>query len=377
MHEEGGKVVVRNLRRLSLANAGRCFVEGDAASSARSTAAPTPPLDYGSRPSTSLTPGSAKGAAAAALGAAPLAVRRHATGPDAPAVPAGSSLLGSPQRMPRRRATIHETGGRKGSLDQPRRCLPAAPPGLPAATPEAAEAAAVDAAAARTDAAIAARAAQLAKQYRMESREIAGILRAFELVLGGREKARVGVDDFERVMRHIFHVPDVDLAIVHTAYLASCTNDGIDVEKFLTWYVQNLFTTVNTLKTAPEQAANNRLIVELAQKHQCRVTTMDYTKRQFDRFDKDGSGGIDYHEFSDMMEILFKVRNPGDVCERRLRKFWCEANVAGNGSIGFEEFANMYFKYFNPESEIDQVELLYASYNPCIQRQTTLRRGGM
>ena len=59
-------------------------------------------------------------------------------------------------------------------------------------------------------------------------------------------------------------------------------------------------------------------------------------RRRFEHFDVDGSNAIDYGEFSEMMAKLLRVKDPSDISEHRIKRWFKEADPDGSGEVSFE-----------------------------------------
>ena len=67
------------------------------------------------------------------------------------------------------------------------------------------------------------------------------------------------------------------------------------------------------------------MTLELAKKHDCSCIELDKVKLQFDHFDTDKSGLIEYNEFESMMYTLLHCANKSDLPPNRIERFWHEA----------------------------------------------------
>uniref|UniRef100_A0A7S0FV28 EF-hand domain-containing protein n=1 Tax=Pyrodinium bahamense TaxID=73915 RepID=A0A7S0FV28_9DINO len=214
------------------------------------------------------------------------------------------------------------------------------------------------------------RAAILARRFRLDAREVMRILKAF-----GSGPEAMGMEEFRCAMCRVFDVGEVRKDTLDSAFEAAGCGSGIDVERLLAWYVQNMFTEVNALKASPDQVANDDRVSELAKRHQCRVCTVDRAQFQFQRFDQDRSGDIDFEEFQELVPKLLHTPSSGDVGERRIRTLFGEADTDKNGSVDFPEFTAWYLQYVNPEgpnsnaAKSGAVDAFHGSHYPSIQRR--------
>ncbi|CAE7858062.1 unnamed protein product, partial [Symbiodinium necroappetens] len=66
------------------------------------------------------------------------------------------------------------------------------------------------------------------------------------------------------------------------------------------------------------------LTLALAKKHHCSCLDLDKVKLQYDSYDLDKSGVIEYGEFELMMLKLLHVNNKSDLPQNRIQRFWQE-----------------------------------------------------
>jgi len=213
----------------------------------------------------------------------------------------------------------------------------------------------------------------LAKLHRLEVYEVKLILGAFEYGYGRESGVGLSRAAFHNILCSIFDCKVIESEILDVAYAAAdCLGKTPNVNQFLEWYVQNIFTIVSKLHAAPDQYSGDKLVDELAKQYKCSVAVIDRAKMQFDKFDADKSGAIDYHEYISMMHVLLQVRNPSDLSDTRLKKFWNEIDRNSDGVITFPEFTIWYLKYFAEGSSKGPVEALYSSYDPSQQRWNSI-----
>jgi len=215
------------------------------------------------------------------------------------------------------------------------------------------------------------RAALLARQHRLNLQEVKQILKEFER----HENEIISESEFEKVLCRIFEKGEFDKSVARSAHKASHILGSFSVDQFVSWYVQNMFASVNGLKADQSNKSTSCTNKVLSKIHGVDEHIMGKIKNDFDRYDTDGSGMIDYGEFQAMMCLMMKVSCVGDVGEERLQKFWKEIDVDGNGEIDFSEFVNWYMKYFysaDADSSAGQnfaiVQNYHNSFNPTLQR---------
>eukprot|EP00929_Paragymnodinium_shiwhaense_P055734 TRINITY_DN27909_c1_g2_i1.p1 TRINITY_DN27909_c1_g2~~TRINITY_DN27909_c1_g2_i1.p1 ORF type:complete len:380 (-),score=141.88 TRINITY_DN27909_c1_g2_i1:435-1574(-) len=223
------------------------------------------------------------------------------------------------------------------------------------------------------DAPAADRAAILARKHRLELFEVKHIIKKLEeaphLPGGG-----VSEEAFAEVMRSVFDVPDVKYDVRRSAYLECNCAMEVSVEKFLAWYVQNMFLSVNNMNADKERANSDNLVYGLAKKFGVSAVMVDKLKQKFDKYDTDKSGMIEYDEFKAMLCVFLNAKSKGDLSDDRVKKFWKEIDKDGSATVDFNEFSEWYLKYFNNVSENDNgsstmlVQAFYDSFNPTVQR---------
>lgn len=125
---------------------------------------------------------------------------------------------------------------------------------------------------------------------------------------------------------------------------ADSDNSGdVDFEEFLLWSVQSAYTEEILVTDHKE-----RYVRQLARKSGFALTDVERVKKVFDSFDGDGSGVVDESEFREVLIALMKVKNPADVSEKKMKRFWLEVDTDRSGEINFEEFLLWYFNFFAP-----------------------------
>jgi hypothetical protein len=177
---------------------------------------------------------------------------------------------------------------------------------------------------------------------------------------------------FLKVIFDVKHIPDI---IWEKAYEASLASDGsVDVDKFLLWYRDNMFTSVAFLMADKKTRENDDLIASVARKHCISRVEAGRIKWKFDEFDVDGSGEIEFGEFCQMMASLMGIVDLTDIPPDRMNRFWKEIDADQSGSVDFMEFTDWFLKYFPSDGQPGSVvESFYASYSPDVQRTRWLQ----
>jgi len=97
-------------------------------------------------------------------------------------------------------------------------------------------------------------------------------------------------------------------------------------------------------------SATEREFRDLCRKHSMPLCTVEKYKRHFDEFDLDSSGSIDQAEFENLIKKCSKVPANVEVPRKRFEQLWKECDANANGEIDFEEFLVFYRKYFDEEA---------------------------
>jgi Ca2+-binding EF-hand superfamily protein len=137
-----------------------------------------------------------------------------------------------------------------------------------------------------------------------------------------------------------------------------CDTDGsgtIDVTEFCIWYTSESFS--KTMMLDEETQGMRRF----AEKNNISLLDIDRYKGYFDKFDLDGSGEIDYEEFSALITLLWKIPKNAEIPESRLKTFWKMADLDGSGALEFEEFVLFYRKYCESGGDGDPITDFYKS----------------
>ena len=90
---------------------------------------------------------------------------------------------------------------------------------------------------------------------------------------------------------------------------------------------------------------NDEMFKKLSKKFGLDVNMVEHIHNIFRRFDEDGSGEIEYDEFTQMMCDMLGAEH-GEVPEKRLRQFWHEIDIDQSHCIEFEEFMVFYVQNF-------------------------------
>lgn len=184
---------------------------------------------------------------------------------------------------------------------------------------------------------------------------------------------RLGDGEIRKLLCRAFDVEDISDDFMEEA-VQKLTLDGEEVtlDGFVSWYVQNMFKHVTGLLGAKDKCASNAFVSALAKKFGVDTCVIDKIKKDFDRFDTDGSGTLEEEEFKRVLYCVFQAKE-GDLSDNRLRHFWMEIDSDKDGQIEFAEYVKWYLKYFNPAtSTCSLADSFYDSFNPGVQRRKNL-----
>lgn len=130
--------------------------------------------------------------------------------------------------------------------------------------------------------------------------------------------------------------------------MASAKKEPITFSDFLQWVSENAFSELINL------SSEQREIRRLAQVTGRSVPEVESIKEQFDVFDKDASGKIDYEEFCHLLCVLLgiKEKEMESLPDHRVKAFWHEVDSDRNGFIEFAEFIPWYLGYFDTKGNV-------------------------
>mmetsp|Transcript_27410 Transcript_27410/g.59902 ORF Transcript_27410/g.59902 Transcript_27410/m.59902 type:complete len:509 (+) Transcript_27410:111-1637(+) len=112
---------------------------------------------------------------------------------------------------------------------------------------------------------------------------------------------------------------------------------------FLLWMTKATFS--EHMLSAEEQA-----IRQIARTFGVPVPQVEAIKRQYDRFDSDDDGVIDFKDFSQLLGILLGshlLSAETKLPESRVRSFWRQMDVDSKGHVDFRGFIPWYLSYFD------------------------------
>lgn len=127
---------------------------------------------------------------------------------------------------------------------------------------------------------------------------------------------------------------------------------------FLMWITQHAFSEFMLL--SDEQ----RMLRKIAKKFARPVPEVEGIKREFDKFDENSSGSIEYSEFNDLLNVLIGVRGEEKIPASRIKSFWRELDTDRSGEVSFAEFIPWYIGYFSGSEHSTPLEEYYRNIRP-------------
>lgn len=217
------------------------------------------------------------------------------------------------------------------------------------------------------------KAIHLAKRHRLDFHEVKKVV--VEIMNTQRSMSgSLTKEQFRSFLCRVFGIDSISEEFLDNVFdeMARHEHVNLNVDDFLAWYKQNMFSRVAQLRSDRATTAFDSLILDLAKTHGVPASEVDKVKMVFDRWDVDKSGVIEFEEFVGMIHALVGAGR-GDISKDRLTKFWKEIDSNGNGEVDFTEFAPWYLKYFNSKGlGFGPAEAFYASYSPSAQRASYL-----
>jgi len=137
-------------------------------------------------------------------------------------------------------------------------------------------------------------------------------------------RERCGLDSDQPIPKHIQNIwKDVD----------ADQSGELTFEEYFCWAARN--------KWSEELLVDNELDREnrsLAREYDLPILDVERYRKDFNKFDNDGSGLIDQEEFTQMVMLIMKVQDPSDVPKQRLARYWTEIDADHSGEVTFSEF---------------------------------------
>merc|ERR1711924_432156 len=117
--------------------------------------------------------------------------------------------------------------------------------------------------------------------------------------------------------------------------------EPIYFEDFMLWYQSRTFLE-DLLQVTPRSKENR----EIARELELPIPDVETIRREFSRFDTDGSGHIDRTEFRALLCALLRVKDASDIPPERISRYWLQIDTDQSGEVSFREFVPWYMKFF-------------------------------
>lgn len=156
-------------------------------------------------------------------------------------------------------------------------------------------------------------------------------------------KGRVNELEFTMLLREFFierypNVRDIPEELVPREPVPS----ELTFHDFLLWISKEAFNELILL--APEQVRSRAISRAFGMNH----PEVEDVKRKYDSLDDDGSGMIEFDEFTNLICLLLGVADrKEDMSKARIKAFWREIDVDGSGYVDFNEFIVWYHGHFD------------------------------
>ncbi|CAJ1331978.1 unnamed protein product [Effrenium voratum] len=175
---------------------------------------------------------------------------------------------------------------------------------------------------------------------------------------GGIFDGKLKIAQLEKVLVALCDVGDVsELSSDFTerAFKAADRDTGgfIDLEEFAVWYSSFCFAEEVTVKPQVRQTR------ELARQMGLEIWAIEKFRVAFDKYDADGSGEIEFDEFSDMVQELLKIPSGHELPYDRLMTMWRSADMQQKGFLDFKEFCFFYVRMVSMEEGCDPIRDYY------------------
>lgn len=165
-----------------------------------------------------------------------------------------------------------------------------------------------------------------------------------------QNKGYIELEDFVQAVLEIHQTINVTCTtatMVQCEHLCDSTfpaDEGsttIDLVQFLQWY--STYSFHESLLLAPDM----RDLRRLSRQYGIPWEEVHKVKRHFDAVDTDGSGEIDFEEFSEVLRKVLQVAPELELPSNRARHFWKQLDTDGSGKADFSEFLPWWLKYFH------------------------------
>lgn len=187
----------------------------------------------------------------------------------------------------------------------------------------------------------------ISKQYRVPIEEVRE--KHVEFVkLDDNGNGELCKGEFEDVIRHHCNIPTGEELPPHLAHNlwahADANNSGaVDFEEYFLWALSHEYKEEWLVQDTIEIS-----IRKIARENNFNLVDVEAVRLVFEAFDEDKSGFIEEGEFKYCLFKLLGARQPTDISQNMLKRYWLEVDSDGSGSISLEEFIIWYLTYIRP-----------------------------
>jgi len=190
----------------------------------------------------------------------------------------------------------------------------------------------------------------IAKKHNIAANEVWNRYETFKSFDQGHDPDGLSQKEFEKLVRHYCNLPEdgpiPDHLLNRHDHHHDIDHDGkVSFEEFVVWSIE-----VDFAEEVMVPDPKERHLRQLAREHDFLLTDVERIKGIFDSFDIDKSGEIDEEEFRKALFVLLRAKNESDVSQKKLLRYWREADVDRSGEISFEEFLLWYYRCFVSEN---------------------------
>merc|ERR1711937_614958 len=110
-------------------------------------------------------------------------------------------------------------------------------------------------------------------------------------------------------------------------------------------------------------SAEDRAFRDFARSKNIDLVSAEEIKFQFEKFDEDNSGMIEYEEFRQVVKSLLQAKSVNDIPDNRVRHFWNEVDADSSGTVSLEEFVLWFHQLFYAENIRNNVTRQQSRHN--------------
>mmetsp|Transcript_44548 Transcript_44548/g.80055 ORF Transcript_44548/g.80055 Transcript_44548/m.80055 type:complete len:681 (+) Transcript_44548:60-2102(+) len=153
-------------------------------------------------------------------------------------------------------------------------------------------------------------------------------------------------EEFENVIRKQCSIPEGEEVPEHLMLKQwkEIDKDGSNSVDFVEYFQWTLRSGWKEDLMVPN--SSDRELRQLARDNGVTIVEVEKLKRMFDAFDVDGSGFIDQEEFKAVLCQAMGVKDPSEVSQNQLQRYWKEADSSNSGELGLQEFMIWYINVY-------------------------------